>query len=112
MDKEGFAKLNAAREKKVCLLSPIHATLRRVHSNNSIRQWRRSRPLGVVFYGTGQVDGAELEKHSDLFPWLKKLGLPATEKWWNAIRSKKRSRPSANSTRCGTISPIKQMARW
>ena len=42
------------------------------------------RPLGVVFYGTGQLEGAELERHSDLFPWLKKLGLPATEKWWNA----------------------------
>ncbi len=30
------------------------------------------------------IEGADLERHSDLFPWLKNLGLPATEKWWPA----------------------------
>jgi DNA ligase (NAD+) len=38
----------------------------------------------VVFYGTGSIEGAQLDKHSELFALLKKLGLPGTEKWWVA----------------------------
>ena len=36
------------------------------------------------FYGTGLIEGARLERHSQLFPFLKKLGLPTTERWWAA----------------------------
>src|SRR3954465_12826290 len=42
------------------------------------------RPLGVVCYGTGLLEGASLDKHSELFALLKKLGLPGSEKWWIA----------------------------
>jgi DNA ligase (NAD+) len=42
------------------------------------------RPLGVVFYGTGLIEGLKLEKHSELFALLKKLGLPESERWWEA----------------------------
>jgi DNA ligase (NAD+) len=42
------------------------------------------RPLGVVFYGTGLIEGAALEKHSELFALLKRLGLPGSERWWLA----------------------------
>ena len=42
------------------------------------------RPLGLVCYGTGAVDGIDLAQHSELFPLLKSFGLPATERWWIA----------------------------
>src|SRR5437667_6716542 len=38
----------------------------------------------MVFYGTGAVEGVDLEKHSELFPLLKRLGLPHSERWWRA----------------------------
>jgi DNA ligase (NAD+) len=37
-----------------------------------------------VFYGTGSIEGAKLDKHSELFALLKKLGLPGSERWWLA----------------------------
>jgi DNA ligase (NAD+) len=42
------------------------------------------RPLGIVCHGTGLVEGGDIELHSKIFPFLKKLGLPATERWWVA----------------------------
>ena len=35
----------------------------------------------MVFYGTGVIEGAVLEKHSELLPLLTKLGLPCGEGW-------------------------------
>src|SRR6266498_1423960 len=48
--------------------------------------WRyvAKRPLGVVVYGTGATEGVDIEVHSEIFPLLMKLGLPATERWWVA----------------------------
>src|SRR5947199_5439212 len=43
-----------------------------------------NRPLGVVLYGTGATEGVDVDVHSEIFPLLKKLGLPATERWWVA----------------------------
>src|SRR6266576_944392 len=57
---------NATQPAYRCL--PIHAT----------------RPLGIVFYGTGAIEGADVDLHSEVFPLLKKLGLPVTERWWVA----------------------------
>jgi DNA ligase (NAD+) len=42
------------------------------------------RPLGVVLYGTGATEGVVVDAHSEIFPLLKKLGLPTTERWWVA----------------------------
>ena len=42
------------------------------------------RPLGIVFYGTGAVEGADLDLHSKIFRLFKKLGLPTHEDWWLA----------------------------
>ena len=84
LDKEGFAKMNAARAEEGL---PLFANPRNAAAG-SLKQldpaMAARRPLGVVCYGTGLVEGFELEKHSELFPWLKKFGLPATEKWWVA----------------------------
>src|SRR5207245_8559258 len=42
------------------------------------------RPLGMVFYGTGAVEGVDVDLHSKIFPLFKKLGLPTHENWWLA----------------------------
>ena len=84
MHKEGFAKLNAARIEQGLppFANPRNAaagSLKQLDPANTAR-----RPLALLCHGTGLIEGAELQKHSDLFPWLKKLGLPATERWWTA----------------------------
>ena len=84
MEKRGFAQLNEARIKEGL---PPFANPRN-SAAGSLKQLDRSitaqRPLGIVLYGTGAVEGAELSRHSELFPLLKKLGLPTSQRWWIA----------------------------
>jgi DNA ligase (NAD+) len=84
MDKNGFAQLN--RERSEAGL-PLFANPRNAAAG-SLKQLDPAivaqRPLGVVFYGTGAVEGVDVDLHSEIFPLLKKLGLPATERWWMA----------------------------
>ncbi|HET9800351.1 MAG TPA: NAD-dependent DNA ligase LigA, partial [Chthoniobacterales bacterium] len=42
------------------------------------------RPLGMIFYGTGAVEGVDVDLHSSIFALFKKLGLPTHEDWWLA----------------------------
>src|SRR5437660_8926234 len=84
MDRKGFEKLNDEREKKGLALfaNPRNAAA------GSLKQLDPSivakRPLGIVLYGTGATEGVDVDLHSEIFPLLKKLGLPTTQRWWLA----------------------------
>ncbi|MDB6147381.1 MAG: ligA, partial [Spartobacteria bacterium] len=84
MEKKGFEKLNQERLKAGL---PLFANPRNAAAG-SLKQLDPSivaqRPLGVVFYGTGAVEGISVELHSEIFPLLKRLGLPVAERWWVA----------------------------
>src|SRR2546429_73178 len=86
MDRKGFEKLNDEREKEGLALfaNPRNAAA------GSLKQLDPSivakRPLGIVLYGTGATEGLDIEVHSEVFPLLKKLGLPTTE-WWRVAQS-------------------------
>jgi DNA ligase (NAD+) len=84
LDKAGFEKLN--RERKAAGLTlfanPRNAAAGSLKHLNpkAVAQ----RPLGIVFYGTGAVEGADVDLHSKIFRLFKKLGLPTHENWWLA----------------------------
>jgi DNA ligase (NAD+) len=84
MDRKGFEKLNDERKKQGL---PLFANPRNAAAG-SLKQLDptivATRPLGVVLYGTGETEGLDIELHSKVFPLLKKLGLPSTERWWVA----------------------------
>ena len=84
MDRKGFEKLNEERKKEGL---PLFANPRNAAAG-SLKQLDpeivTKRPLGVVLYGTGATEGVDVDLHSEIFPLLKKLGLPVTERWWLA----------------------------
>jgi DNA ligase (NAD+) len=84
MDRKGFEKLNQERKEQGL---PLFANPRNAAAG-SLKQLDPAivakRPLGVVFYGTGATEGVKVDVHSEVFPLLKKLGLPVTERWWLA----------------------------
>src|SRR6266403_855899 len=84
MDRKGFEELNEERKKEGL---PLFANPRNAAAG-SLKQRDPTivakRPLGVVLYGTGATEGVDVDLHSEIFPLLKKLGLPVTERWWLA----------------------------
>jgi DNA ligase (NAD+) len=84
LDKAGFEKLN--RERKAAGL-PLFANPRNAAAGSLKHLDPKAvaqRPLGIVFYGTGAVEGVKVERHSKIFSLFNKLGLPTHEKWWLA----------------------------
>lgn len=82
MDKKGFEKLNRNREEAglPLFMNPRNAAAGSLKQLDP--QIVAQRPLGVIFYGTGAVEGLDVNLHSEVFHLLKKLRLPATERWW------------------------------
>src|SRR5207249_1726933 len=79
--KAGFEKLNKGREAAGLPLfaNPRNAaagSLKHLDPNIAAK-----RPLGMIFYGTGAIEGTEVDRHSKIFPLFKKLGLPTHEHW-------------------------------
>lgn len=84
LDKDGFKKLNKEREAAGLPLfaNPRNAAAGSLkHLDPKIVS---KRPLGIVFYGTGATEGADVDLHSEVFPLFEKLGLPTHEHWWLA----------------------------
>ncbi|HUE40480.1 MAG TPA: NAD-dependent DNA ligase LigA, partial [Chthoniobacterales bacterium] len=84
LDKAGFEKLNKEREAAGLPLfaNPRNAaagSLKHLDPNVAGK-----RPLGMIFYGTGAVEGADVGLHSKIFPLFKKHGLPTHRDWWLA----------------------------
>ena len=84
MDKRGFEKLN--RERSAAGL-PLFANPRNAAAGSLKHLDPKivaQRPLGIVFYGTGAIQGIDVDLHSEIFPLFKRLGLPTSERWWLA----------------------------
>jgi DNA ligase (NAD+) len=84
LDKDGFKKLNKEREAAGL---PLFANPRNAAAGSLKHldpKVAAQRPLGMVFYGTGATEGADVGLHSKIFPLFKKLGLPTHEDWWLA----------------------------
>src|SRR5205823_11979559 len=84
LDKAGFDKLN--RERKAAGL-PLFANPRNAAAGSLKHLDPKAvaqRPLGIVFYGTGAVEGVKVDRHSKIFSLFNKLGLQTHEKWWLA----------------------------
>src|SRR5947208_1193117 len=81
LDKAGFEKLNKEREAAGLPLfaNPRNAAAGSLkHLDPTIAA---KRPLGMISYGTGAIEGTEVDRHSKIFPLFKKLGLPTHEHW-------------------------------
>src|SRR6184192_602488 len=84
LDKAGFEKLNKERQATGL---PLFANPRNAAAGSLKHLDPKAvaqRPLGIVFYGTGAVEGAAVDLHSKIFPLFKSLGLPTHEEWWLA----------------------------
>ena len=84
LDKVGFEKLN--RERKAAGL-PLFANPRNAAAGSLKHLDPKAvaqRPLGIVFYGTGAVEGVDVGLHSKIFKLFKKLRLPTHQDWWVA----------------------------
>ncbi len=84
LTKAGFEKLNA--ERKAAGEEPFANP--RNAAAGSLKQLDprivAKRPLDIVVYGLGQVEGArqQPQKHDEMLAWLKSLGLKTPEKTW------------------------------
>src|ERR1043166_1194038 len=84
MTKQGFLRLNVERSEAGL---PVFANPRN-SAAGSLKQLDPAitarRPLGIILYGTGALEGIKLTHHSEVFGLFKRLGLPCSENWWTA----------------------------
>jgi len=82
MTKTGFEKLNAERK---AAGEPAFANPRN-SAAGSLKQLDpklvAKRPLDIVIYGTGKVQGELPQNHDEVLAWLKSLGFKTPEKIW------------------------------
>jgi len=82
MTTSGFEKLNAERK---AAGEEIFANPRN-SAAGSLKQLDpktvAKRPLDIVVYGTGLIEGTRPNKHDDTLRWLKSFGFKMTEKTW------------------------------
>src|SRR4051794_11110584 len=84
LDKAGFEKLN--KERQAAGL-PLFANPRNAAAGSLKHLDPKAvsqRSLGIVFYGTGAVEGKTVDVHSKIFRLFKNLGLPTHQHWWLA----------------------------
>ncbi len=88
MDKAGFERLNNERESagEARFMNPRNSTA------GSLKQLDpklvAKRPLAIVIYGFGKVEGAmKAASQDELLSWLKELGFPTPEKLWHCRSS-------------------------
>jgi DNA ligase (NAD+) len=84
LDKDGFKRLNKEREAAGL---PLFANPRNAAAGSLKHldpKIAAQRPLGMVFYGTGAIEGVDVDLHSKIFPLFKKLRLPTHKDWWLA----------------------------
>ena len=120
LDKVGFDKLN--QERGAAGL-PLFANPRNAAAGSLKHldpKMVAQRPLGIVFYGTGAVEGAHVDLHSKIFPLFKKLDLPTHEDWWladsieeilNAIRKLDQIRRNFAYQTDGAVIKVDQLAQ-
>ena len=120
LDKAGFEILN--RDRKAAGL-PLFANPRNAAAGSlkhldpgAVAQ----RPLGIVFYGTGAVEGVDVGLHSKIFQLFKKFGLPTHEDWWlansfdeilKAIRDLDKIRPDCPYQTDGAVIKVDALAQ-
>lgn len=82
LGKAAFARLNAQRAAagEALFANPRNATA------GSLKQLDprvvAERPLSVVLYATGALEGVEFETQADVLRELKRLGFPVAKLWW------------------------------
>jgi len=84
LDKAGFQQLNKQRQAAGL---PLFANPRNAAAGSLKHldpKIAAQRPLGMVFYGSGAVEDADVDLHSKVFALFKNLDLPTHEHWWLA----------------------------
>src|SRR6266705_5055987 len=82
LDKAGFQQLNKQRQAAGL---PLFANPRNAAAGSLKHldpKIAAQRPLGMVFYGSGAVEGADVDLHSKVFALFKNHDLPTHEHWW------------------------------
>jgi len=84
MPKDAFALLNRAQEEAGL---PVFANPRNAAAG-SLKQLDprivATRPLAIVLYGVGELEGVSYDTHLDLLAGLRELGIPTVPRTWQA----------------------------